>query len=119
MWDFLYWVCGLAVTAGIPVKFGTAHGRSTTEVGGAKCIDAYGSGGVSRSSLVLGNSEQNIIAIFDILRTIHNFYSLTIVTKQERKQSFAHIDFNAEPHYQVPFAMTVARSKYGKPASSV
>ena len=69
---------GWAVTAGIPVKFGTAHGRSTPEVGGAKCIDVYGRGGVSRPSLVLRNSEQNIIAIFDILRTIHNFYSLTV-----------------------------------------
>ena len=68
---------GWAITAGIPVKFGTAHGRSRPEVGGVKCIDVYGSGGVSRPSLVLGNSEQNIIDIFDILRTIHNFYSLT------------------------------------------
>ena len=72
---------GCAITAGIPVKFGTAHGRSRPEVGGAKCIDVYGSGGVSRPSLVLGNSEQNIIAIFDILRTIHNFYSLLCVSR--------------------------------------
>ena len=57
---------------------GAAHGRSRPEVGGAKCIDVYGSGGVSRPSLVLGNSLQNIIAIFDILRRIHNFYSLTM-----------------------------------------
>ena len=55
-----------------------AHGRSRPEVGSAKCIDVYGSGGVSWPSLVLGNSEQNIIDIFDILRTIHNFYSLTV-----------------------------------------
>ena len=74
----LYRVCGLAVTAGIPVKFGIAHGRLTPELGSAKCIDLYGSGGVSRPSLVLGNSEQNIIDICDILRTIHNFYSLTM-----------------------------------------
>ena len=74
----VYCVCGLAVTAGIPMKFGTVHGRSTLEVGSAKCIDVYGSGEDSRPSLVLGNSEQNIIAIFDILRTIHNFYSLTM-----------------------------------------
>ena len=67
-----------AATAGIPVKFGTAQGRSRPAVGGAKCIDVYGSGGVSRPSLVLWNSEQNIIAIFDIVRTIHNFYSLTV-----------------------------------------
>ena len=69
---------GWAVTASIPVKFGTAHGRSRPEVGSAKCIEVYGSGGVSRPSLVLENSEQNIIAIFDILRTIHNFHSLSV-----------------------------------------
>ena len=74
-----YTACaGWAVTAGIPVKFGTTHGRSRPEVGSAKCIEVYGSRGVSRPSLVLGNSEQNIIAIFDILRTIHKFYSLTM-----------------------------------------
>ena len=54
---------GWAVTAGIPVKFGTTHGRSRPEVGGAKCIDVYGSVGVSPPSLALWNSEQNIIAI--------------------------------------------------------
>ena len=69
---------GCPVTAGIPVKFGTAHGRSRPEVGSAKCIDVYGSGGVSRPSLLLGNSQRNIIAMFDILRTIHNFNSLTV-----------------------------------------
>ena len=35
---------GWAVTAGIPVKFDTAHGRSRPEVGSTKCIDVYGSG---------------------------------------------------------------------------
>ena len=74
----IYRVCGLAVTVGNLVKFGTAHDRSTPEVGSVKCIGVYGSEGVSRPSLVLGNSEQNIIDIFDILRTIHNFYSLTM-----------------------------------------
>ena len=69
---------GWAVMAGIPVKFGTAHSRSRPEVGGEKCIDVYGNEGVSRPSLVLGNSEKNIIAIVDMLRTIHNFYSLTV-----------------------------------------
>ena len=29
-----------AVTAGIPVKFGTAHGRSRPEVGNTKCTGA-------------------------------------------------------------------------------
>ena len=33
---------GCAITAAIPVKFGTAHGRSRPDVGSAKCIDAYG-----------------------------------------------------------------------------
>ena len=32
---------------GIPVKFGTAHGRSRLEIGSAKCIDVYESAGVS------------------------------------------------------------------------
>ena len=35
---------GCAITAAIPVKFGTAHGRSRPEVGSTKCIDAYGRG---------------------------------------------------------------------------
>ena len=42
----LYRVCGLAVTAGIAMKFGTAHGRSRLGVGGAKCIGSYGRKGV-------------------------------------------------------------------------
>ena len=46
---------GWAVTAGIPVKFGTAHGRSRPEVGSAKCIDLYGSGVVSWPSPVIDN----------------------------------------------------------------
>ena len=52
---------GCHITAGIPVKFGTAHGGSRPEVGSAKCIDVYGSGGVSRPSRILGKSEHNII----------------------------------------------------------
>ena len=42
----LYRVCGLAVTACIAVKFGTAHGRSRLGVGSAKCIGSYGRKGV-------------------------------------------------------------------------
>ena len=38
---------GLAIMEGIPVKFGTAHGRSRPEVGNKKGIDIYGSGGVT------------------------------------------------------------------------
>ena len=33
---------GWAVTAGIALKFVTAHGRSRPEVGSAKCIGACG-----------------------------------------------------------------------------
>ena len=47
---------GCAITTGIPVKFGTAHGLSRPEVGSSKRIDVYGSGGVSRPSLIIGNS---------------------------------------------------------------
>ena len=47
---------GWAVTAGIPVKFGTAHGRSRPEVGSGFPIEAYGNRGVSRPSLVIGNT---------------------------------------------------------------
>ena len=47
---------GWAVTAGIPVKFGAAHDRSRPEVGSMKRIDVYGTGGVSRPSLLIQNS---------------------------------------------------------------
>ena len=42
----VYRVCGLALTAGIAMKFGTAHGRSRLGVGGAKCIGSYDRKGV-------------------------------------------------------------------------
>ena len=42
----IYRVCGLALTAGIAMKFGTAHGRSRLGVGGAKCIGSYDRKGV-------------------------------------------------------------------------
>ena len=69
---------GWAVTAGIPVKFSTAHVRSRPEVGSTKCIDVYGSRGGSRPSLVIENSEQEITLITDILKPKQNFYSLTL-----------------------------------------
>ena len=37
---------GCAITAGIAMKFGTAHGRLRLGVGGAKCIGSYGRKGV-------------------------------------------------------------------------
>ena len=52
---------GCAITMGIPVKFGTAHGRSRPEVGSAKCIGASGRKGVSQFSRGSGNSQQKMI----------------------------------------------------------
>ena len=74
----LYWGCGLAVTAGIPVKFSTAHGRAILEVGSTKRINAYGSRWVSRRFLVIGNSRHRITANTDFFRPKHNFYSFTV-----------------------------------------
>ena len=76
---------GWAVTAGIPVKFCSAHGRLTLvvgsgfpiEVGSGFPIEAYGRG-VSRPSLVIENSNQNISAITDLLSPKQNFFSLTV-----------------------------------------
>ena len=45
------------VTAGIPVKFGTAHGRSRPDVGSGFRIEAYGSRVVIRPSLICGTSD--------------------------------------------------------------
>ena len=59
-WEFLYGVCGLAVTAGIAMKFGTAHGRSRLGVGGAKCIGSYGRKGVPPAPHIFGTSKQKI-----------------------------------------------------------
>ena len=69
---------GCAIMAGIPVKFGTALGRLRPEVGSRFPIKAYGSGGVSRPSLEIDTSDQNIIAPTDLLGTKQNFYSLTV-----------------------------------------
>ena len=52
----LYRVCWLAVTAGIAMKFGTAHGRSRLGVGGAKCIGSYGRKGVPPAPCNFGAS---------------------------------------------------------------
>ena len=76
---FHYTECaGWAVTAGIPVKFCSPHGRSAPEVGSGFPIEAYGSRGVSRPSLVIGNSNQNISANTELLSPKQNFYSLTV-----------------------------------------
>ena len=54
--EALYRVCGLAVTAGIAMKFGTAHGRSRLGVGGAKCIGSNGRKGVPPAPCNFGAS---------------------------------------------------------------
>ena len=53
---FIYRVCGLALTAGIAMKFGTAQGRSRLDVGSAKCIDSYGRKGVPPAPCNFGAS---------------------------------------------------------------
>ena len=69
---------GWAVTAGIPMKFGIVHGKSVPEVGSAKRIDAYGRKGVPQGPQIFGTSKQKCITPTNLLRPIHNFYSLTI-----------------------------------------
>ena len=77
--DFAYTGdAGWAITAGIPVKFVIAHGKSVPEVGSVKCIGAYGRKGVPPAPQIFGSSKQNMITPIDLLRPIHNFYSLTI-----------------------------------------
>ena len=78
MHPLIYRVCGLAFTAGIAVKFGTAHGRSRPAVGSAKCIGSYGRKGVPPAPCILCTSQQKIITPTELLRPIYNFYSLTI-----------------------------------------
>ena len=58
---------GWPVTAGIPVKFGTAHGRSRPEVGSTKRIGASGKKRVSLFSRIFGTSDQNITPPTDIV----------------------------------------------------
>ena len=78
---------GCAVTAGIPVKIGTAHGRSRLEIGSTKCIDVYGSGGVSRRPLLCGISYQKSIPPTIFLRPISNFVSLTVCSLKQYLQN--------------------------------
>ena len=52
---------GWAITTAIPVKFGTAHGRLRPEVGSEKRIGVYGSGVVSRPSLICCTSDKKCI----------------------------------------------------------
>ena len=74
----LYRVCGLAIMAGIAVKFGTTHGRSRPAVGGAKCIGSYGRKGVPPAPCIFGTCQQKMKTPTEFLRPIYNFYYLTI-----------------------------------------
>ena len=69
---------GWHVTAGIPVKFGTAHGRSRPEVGSTTRIDANGEKGVPPAPRNFGTFEQKMITPTVFLESKHNFYSLTV-----------------------------------------
>ena len=69
---------GWAVTAFIPVKFGTAHGRSTPEVGSTKCIDSNDRKGISRFSRNFDTSDPKIIHPTAFLMPIQNFFSRTV-----------------------------------------
>ena len=69
---------GCAITAGIPVKFGTAHGRPRPEVGSAKCIEAFGRKGVIPAPRIFGTSDEKMITPTVFLGPKHNFYSLTV-----------------------------------------
>ena len=67
-----------AIMAGIPVKFGTAHGRLRPEVGSTKRIDVYGSGGFTQAPQIFVTFDQNTITLTDLLGSKYNFYSLTV-----------------------------------------
>ena len=69
---------GCAITAGIPVKFGTAHGRLRPEVGSAKCIGVCGKKGVPRVSPIFDTSDQKSTPPTVFLRTKQTFFSLTV-----------------------------------------
>ena len=60
------------------MRYGAAHGASRPEVGSTKCIDVYGSGGVTLTPRIFGTSGQNITTLTDLLGSIHNFFSLTV-----------------------------------------
>ena len=69
---------GWAVSAAIPVKFGTAHDAPRPEVGSTKCIGAYGRKWVTPTPRFFCTSNQIIIPPTIFLRSIHDFFSLTV-----------------------------------------
>ena len=116
---------GCALTAHIPVKFGTAHGRSRPDVGSAKRIDAYGRKGVTPAPRVFGTSDKKMMTPTLLLGPKHNFHSLTICKLHQylpngsENKVLLSIDSSDVAYYQYPFAVTAARSKYGKPVCAV
>ena len=85
MFFLLFWrtcayteYAGCAITTAIPVKFGTAHGRTRPEVGSTKCIEAYGRNGVNPAPQIFGTSYEKMITSTVLLISKHNFYSLTV-----------------------------------------
>ena len=78
---------GWAVTARVPVNFGTAHGRCRPEVGGTKRIDAYGRKGVTPVPRIFGTSDRKITAPTFFLRPKSNFFSLTFCRLEQYLQN--------------------------------
>ena len=52
---------GWAVTARIPVKFGTTHGKWRPDVGSTKRIDAYDRKGVTPAPRIFGTSDEEMM----------------------------------------------------------
>ena len=69
---------GLAFTAGIPMKFRSAHGRLRPEVGSGFLIDGCARKWVPPSSRIFGTSDKEINPPTALLRPIQNLFSLTV-----------------------------------------
>ena len=69
------------LTAGIPVKFVTTHGRSSPEVGSTKHSDAYGRKGITRGPRIIGTSDRKIMipTVFFLFYQSTTFASLLFV----------------------------------------
>ena len=78
---------GCAITARIPVNFGTAHGRLRPEVGNRFRTDAHGRKGVPPFSRIFGTSKRKITPPTIFLRPKHNFFSLTVCSLEQYLQN--------------------------------
>ena len=108
------------------MKFGTAHGRPKPEVGSAKCIEAYGTKGVISAPRIFDTSDEKMMTPTVFLGPKHNFYLLTVCrlnqylpNGSEKSGSSHRVQWHTVGYYQLPIAVTAARSKYGKPICSV